>query len=75
MVFIDDLQWAGTVPVGLVDLLLSEEPLEGLLLVGAYRDGDVAAAHPLTATLARWLNQGRSGTWTWLAWTTRALSR
>ena len=57
VVFVDDLQWAGSVPVGLVDLILSEEPLEGLLLVGAYRDSDVAAAHPLAAPLARWRDQ------------------
>jgi predicted ATPase len=41
VLFLDDLQWAGRTPLGVVDLLLSEEPVEGLLLVGAYRDGDV----------------------------------
>ena len=55
--FLDDLQWAGRTPLGFVDLVLSEEPIEGLLLVGAYRDGDVDAAHPLTAPLSRWGNQ------------------
>jgi predicted ATPase/signal transduction histidine kinase len=57
VMFLDDLQWAGRTPLGFVDLVLSEEPVEGLLLVGAYRDGDVDAAHPLTAPLARWLDQ------------------
>ncbi|MGB8963976.1 MAG: AAA family ATPase, partial [Pseudonocardiaceae bacterium] len=42
--FVDDLQWAGRTPVGLVDLVLSEEPIDGLLLVGAYRPDDVDAA-------------------------------
>jgi predicted ATPase len=52
--FLDDLQWAGRVPLGFVDLLLSEGAVEGLLLVGAYREGDVDAAHPLAALLSRW---------------------
>jgi signal transduction histidine kinase len=55
--FLDDLQWAGSTPLGFVDLVLSEEPVDGLLLVGAYREGDVDAAHPLAAPLSRWLDQ------------------
>ena len=57
VVFVDDLQWAGRTPLGVVDLVLSEEPVEGLLLVGAYREGDVDAAHPLAALLSRWRDQ------------------
>ena len=57
VVFLDDLQWAGSTPLGFLDLVLSEESAEGLLLVGAYRDGEVDAAHPLTAPLARWREQ------------------
>ncbi len=59
LIFLDDLQWAGAVPLGLVDLMLSEEPAEGLLLIGAYRDGDVGSGHPLAAPLARWRGQPR----------------
>jgi signal transduction histidine kinase len=58
VVFVDDLQWAGRSPLGFVDEVLSDEPIAGLLLVGAYRDGDVDAAHPLAALLARWRDQG-----------------
>jgi AAA ATPase domain/Protein kinase domain len=57
VLFLDDLQWAGSTPLGFVDLVLSEDPVEGLLLAGAYRDGDVDAAHPLAAPLARWPDQ------------------
>lgn len=57
VVFVDDLQWAGRVPLGLVDLLLSEPPVEGLLLVGAYRDSDLDPAHPLAGRLPRWRDQ------------------
>jgi signal transduction histidine kinase len=57
VVFVDDLQWAGRTPLGVVDLLLSEDPVEGLLLVGAYREDDVDATHPLAALLSRWRDQ------------------
>jgi signal transduction histidine kinase/predicted ATPase len=54
VVFIDDLQWGGGVPLGFVDMVLSNEGSEGLLLVGAYRDGHVEPSHPLAAMLSRW---------------------
>ena len=57
VMFVDDLQWAGRPQLGFVDLVLSEEPVEGLLLVGAYREGDVDPAHPLAAPLSRWRDQ------------------
>jgi hypothetical protein len=57
VVFVDDLQWAGRTPLGVVDLILSEEPVDGLLLVGAYRDGDIDEGHPLAAPLSRWCQQ------------------
>ena len=57
VMFTDDLQWAGRTALGVVDLVLSEEPVEGLLLVGAYREGDVNPAHPLAAPLSRWRDQ------------------
>ena len=57
VVFLDDLQWAGRTPLGFIDLVLSEEPVDGLLLVGAYRDEEVDAAHVLAAPLSRWLDQ------------------
>ena len=57
VVFLDDLQWAARTPLGVVDLVLSEEPVEGLLLVGAYRDGDEDGTRPLAASLSRWQDQ------------------
>ncbi|OHV35275.1 MULTISPECIES: diguanylate cyclase [Pseudofrankia] len=56
--FVDDLQWAGRTPLGLFDLVLGgEEQVEGVLLVAAYREGDVDAAHPLAPMIARWRRQ------------------
>jgi predicted ATPase len=57
VVFVDDLQWAGRQPLSFIELVLSEEPVDGLLLVGAYRDGEVDAAHPLGALLPRWRDE------------------
>ena len=57
VVFVDDLQWAGSAPLGVVDLVLSEEHIDGLFLVGAYRDDDIDAAHPLAPLLSRWREQ------------------
>jgi signal transduction histidine kinase len=57
VLFLDDLQWAGRTPLGVVDLALSEEPIAGLLVVGAYRDSDVDPAHPLAVALSRWRDQ------------------
>ncbi|MEV8512644.1 AAA family ATPase [Dactylosporangium sp. NPDC051484] len=57
VVFVDDLQWAGRTPLGFVDVALSEEPIEGLLLVGAYRQEDADAVPSLAAALSRWREQ------------------
>jgi signal transduction histidine kinase len=54
VVFVDDLQWAGRTALGFVDLVLSEGPIEGLLLVVAYREEEVNGGHQLAEPLARW---------------------
>jgi hypothetical protein len=54
VVVIDDLQWAGAFPITFLDAVLMDDALRGLLLVGAYREAEVDAAHPLSGTLARW---------------------
>ncbi len=57
VMFVDDLQWAGRMPLGFVDLVLSDEQIDGLLLVGAYREDDVDVAHPMSAMVSRWRQQ------------------
>jgi diguanylate cyclase (GGDEF)-like protein len=55
---VDDLQWAGRTPLGFVDQIFSGiENIEGLLLVGAYRDSELDATMPLATTIARWDRQ------------------
>ena len=58
VVVLDDLQWASQVAIGLIDAVQTDEELRGLLLVGAYRDQEVDAAHPLTAVMSRWERHG-----------------
>ncbi len=53
----DDLQWGGRTPLGLIDVLFGERPIEGLLFVGAYREAAMDPAHPLAAPLLRWSDQ------------------
>ncbi len=51
VIFADDLQWADPASLKLIQLLMSETDTGYLLLIGAYRDNEVAIAHPLMLTL------------------------
>ena len=54
VLFVDDLQWAGRTPLGFLDLVLSERPIEGLLLVGAYREATWTRRIRLRRCCSRW---------------------
>jgi predicted ATPase/signal transduction histidine kinase len=49
--FLDDLQWLDVATLDLLEDLLTRSDLQYLILVGAYRDNEVDATHPLTAKL------------------------
>ncbi|MFL5355994.1 protein kinase domain-containing protein [Archangium sp.] len=51
VVFLDDLQWADSATLSLLQTLAREASTRHLLLVGAWRDTEVSAAHPLTLAL------------------------
>ncbi|MEG5064692.1 AAA family ATPase [Microcoleus sp. B3-A4] len=51
VMFLDDLQWADSASLGLMQLLVTESVTGYLLVIGAYRDNEVLAAHPLMLTL------------------------
>ncbi len=57
--FLDDLQWADAASLGLLGGLITDSRLS-LLLIGAFRDNEVDAHHPLTATLTRLEEEGVS---------------
>jgi PAS domain S-box-containing protein len=45
--FLDDLQWLDAATLDLLEDLLTQSGLQHLMLIGAYRDNEVDAAHPL----------------------------
>ncbi|MBZ5537236.1 MAG: sigma 54-interacting transcriptional regulator [Acidobacteriia bacterium] len=51
VVFLDDLQWADTATLSLLQPFLTGPDIHHLLLIGAYRDNEVDEGHPLTRTL------------------------
>jgi predicted ATPase/signal transduction histidine kinase/tRNA A-37 threonylcarbamoyl transferase component Bud32 len=52
VIFLDDLQWADTASLKLLQMLMSEKQIGHLLLIGAYRNNEVSDTHPLMLTLA-----------------------
>ncbi|MEG3910636.1 AAA family ATPase [Microcoleus sp. w2-18bC1] len=56
-IFIDDLQWADGASLKLMQLLMNASPA-GLFLIGAYRDNEVSAAHPLMLTIEEIVKTG-----------------
>ncbi|MDP9792968.1 diguanylate cyclase (GGDEF)-like protein [Catenuloplanes nepalensis] len=53
VIFVDDLQWAGPAAFRFLDGMLDGPDLPGVLVLGAFREAEVDAAHPLTAVRAR----------------------
>ena len=51
VLFLDDLQWADAASVNLVENLMTDPESQYLLLIGAYRDNEVNATHPLMLML------------------------
>ena len=49
--FLDDLQWLDAATLDLLEDLLTRTDLQHLLLIGAYRDNEVSATHPLMRKL------------------------
>jgi PAS domain S-box-containing protein len=45
--FLDDLQWLDAATLDLLEDILAQRDIRHLLLIGAYRDNEVDAAHPL----------------------------
>jgi predicted ATPase/signal transduction histidine kinase/tRNA A-37 threonylcarbamoyl transferase component Bud32 len=51
VLFLDDLQWADSASLNLLKALTTDEENQYFLLIGAYRDNEVEASHPLLLTL------------------------
>jgi len=58
MIFFDDLQWADSATLRLIELIMLDEQTQSLFLIGAYRDHEVTSSHSLTVLLERLRKQG-----------------
>ncbi|BAZ38419.1 two-component hybrid sensor and regulator [Calothrix sp. NIES-4101] len=58
VMFLDDLQWADSASLNLMQRLIAESKPGYLLLIGAYRDNEVFPTHPLMLTLDKVVNKG-----------------
>ena len=59
--FLDDLQWLDAATLDLLEDLLTQSDLRHLMLIGAYRDNEVTAAHPLMRKLEAITDRRRKG--------------
>ena len=51
VIFLDDLQWADSATLKLMELLITDSEIQYLLLIGAYRDNEVSPSHVLMQTI------------------------
>jgi PAS domain S-box-containing protein len=51
VLFLDDLQWADSASLKLIQLIITDQDSQYLLMIGAYRDNEVNPVHPLMLTL------------------------
>ncbi|MEM8640646.1 MAG: AAA family ATPase [Cyanobacteria bacterium P01_G01_bin.54] len=58
VIFLDDLQWADSASLNLLNVLMGDRGMGYLLLLGAYRDNEVSPAHPLMLTLDEMIEVG-----------------
>jgi len=58
VIFLDDLQWADSATLKLLQVMMADDETKYLFLIGAYRDNEVSPTHPLIMTLEALQNQG-----------------
>jgi predicted ATPase/signal transduction histidine kinase len=51
VIFLDDLQWVGAATITLLQELVSDSEIHHLFLIGAFRDNEIGAGHPLALAL------------------------
>ncbi|MEE8289421.1 MAG: AAA family ATPase, partial [Nitrosomonadaceae bacterium] len=56
VIFLDDLQWADPASLKLIELMMTDTETSFVLLIGAYRDNEVSASHPLMLTIEKLQN-------------------
>ncbi len=56
-IFLDDLQWADTPTLNLLERLMLDSKTKYLFIIGAYRDNEVDSCHPLSLSLDKLKNE------------------
>ncbi len=51
VLFLDDMQWADSASLALLEQMMTAPDHHNLLLIGAYRDGEAGPSHPLWAAI------------------------
>jgi PAS domain S-box-containing protein len=58
VIFLDDLQWADSATLKLIELMMTDIDTQPLLLIGAYRDNEVNSTHPVMMMIEKLRKQG-----------------
>ncbi|WP_347242426.1 AAA family ATPase [Nostoc sp. FACHB-888] len=58
VIFLDDLQWADSATLKLIELMMTDTQTQYLFLIGAYRDNEVNYSHPLRIMLEELRKEG-----------------
>ncbi|MEJ2692406.1 MAG: histidine kinase dimerization/phospho-acceptor domain-containing protein, partial [Candidatus Thiodiazotropha sp.] len=58
VVFLDDLQWIDAASLNLLQTIMNHSGISNTLVIGAYRDNEVDAFHPLSETIETLRGQG-----------------
>jgi predicted ATPase len=58
VLFLDDLQWADAATLRMIELFMGAGEKTHMLIIGAYRDNEVDAIHPLIGLRDKLLAQG-----------------
>ena len=60
VIFLDDLQWADSASLHLMELIMLDKDIRYLYLIGAYRDNEVSKSHPLISLTKKLKQEGTS---------------
>ena len=58
VLFLDDLQWIDSASLNLFTILLTNNSIQNLLVIGAYRENEIDNLHPLIAAKKGWKEFG-----------------
>ncbi|AFY93203.1 AAA family ATPase [Chamaesiphon minutus] len=58
VIFLDDLQWADLASLKWIESIVSDDLIQYLFPIGAYRDNEVSPIHPLSIAIESLINEG-----------------